>query len=167
MAGITIRTATEADLEALFALYNEFHLFHVLGVPDRLRLPDESEDQARLEAEMRTNLKTLINKVDGVLLVGELLDKRIIGFAEVYLEEGKANSYSISQKHGVLQSLMVSAIFRQQGLGRQLMHAAEKWVKEKGANEIELNAWEFTGGPISFYEENGYRTLKRTLVKRL
>jgi hypothetical protein len=42
-----------------------------------------------------------------------------------------------------------------------------EWVKEKGAAEMQLNAWEFPGGPLPFYEANGYRTLTRTLFKRL
>ena len=36
MNNIFIRQATENDIDALITLYDEFHTFHVQGVPDRL-----------------------------------------------------------------------------------------------------------------------------------
>ena len=32
---------------------------------------------------------------------------------------------------------------------------------------MKLDAWEFAAGPLGFYEKNGYKTLKRTLIKEL
>ena len=40
---MVIRRATWADLEPLQALYDEFHPFHVHGVPGYLRVPDAEE----------------------------------------------------------------------------------------------------------------------------
>ena len=44
MSETTIRPATAADIEALLALYAEFHSFHVAGVPERLREPEQRDD---------------------------------------------------------------------------------------------------------------------------
>jgi GNAT superfamily N-acetyltransferase len=43
----------------------------------------------------------------------------------------------------------------------------EQWARERGAVEIQLDAWEFTGAPGPFYEALGYRTLKRIFVREL
>ena len=52
-------------------------------------------------------------------------------------------------------------------LGLQLVEAAQRWARQKGATEIKLDVWEFDAGPLRFYEKAGYRTLKRTLIKEL
>jgi hypothetical protein len=45
MENITVRLATDQDIDALIGLYDEFHAFHVHGVPDRLRIPDEASEE--------------------------------------------------------------------------------------------------------------------------
>ena len=44
---------------------------------------------------------------------------------------------------------------RGQGLGRQVMNAAEEWAREKGLVGIWLDAFDFQARP--FYERQGYR----------
>jgi hypothetical protein len=39
-----LRLATEEDIPQLCPLYWEFHLFHVQGIPDWLRMPDPSQE---------------------------------------------------------------------------------------------------------------------------
>jgi GNAT superfamily N-acetyltransferase len=70
-------------------------------------------------------------------------------------------------RYGYLQSLMVDAAFRRQGIATQLMAAAERWAQEHGAVEMRLQIWEFDGDPLPFYERRGFRTLRRTLVREL
>ena len=40
-------------------------------------------------------------------------------------------------------------------------------MRERDATQMKLDAWEFAAGPLGFYEKNGYKTLKRTLIKEL
>ena len=47
------------------------------------------------------------------------------------------------------------------------MAAAHAWATARGADEMELDIWEFPGGPLDFYEGLGYRTVRRTLVHDL
>ena len=75
------------------------------------------------------------------------IEGTIVGFAEVYL-----------------QSFLVSAPYRKQGLGETLIKAASQWAREKGATELQLHTWKFAEGPVPFYEKRGYRTLKRYMV---
>lgn len=160
-SAVSIRRATEDDLDQALALYHEFHEFHVVGVPDRLRVPHPYDDTAARE----TLLHVLRDGNAALLVVAER--GRLVGLAEVYLRRDTPHPAAIEYVYGYLQSLIVTASIRRRGLGRQLVAAAEQWSREHGAAEMRLTCWEFAEGPLPFYEALGYRTMKRTLVHPL
>ncbi len=158
------RRAVEADFERLDLLYTEFHMFHVLGVSDRLRplaAPDERADKD--VNTLRVALQNILHSEDAALFVVEV-DDRVVGFAEVYLRQEEEQPLVIAHRYGYLQSLMVSAPYRKLGLGEALVKVAQQWAKEQGASEMQIETWEFAAGPVPFYEHLGYRTLKRHMV---
>ena len=161
MSETTIRPATAADIEALLALYAEFHSFHVAGVPERLREPEQRDD-----ADVRAALGKLPRAEDAALFVAVDGDQ-VIGLAEVYLRRDEENPWRVGYTYGHLQSLMVAAAWRRGGIGARLVGAAEAWARERGATEMRLETWEFPAGPLAFYTVRGYRTLRRTLAGRL
>ena len=161
MGGITIRRATEADIEALLERYREFHEFHVRGVPDRLRIPERYDDD-----EARARLREVLRDPDAALFVAQSADL-LVGLAEVYLKRDEPHPATMAYTYGYLQSLMVTESLRRQSVGQRLVEATHRWAKEHGAAEMRLNTWEFVGGPQAFYEGVGYRTLQRTLVLTL
>jgi diamine N-acetyltransferase len=166
---VTIRPAQEEDFAALTALYEEFHAFHVRGVPTRLRLPDAADDPAArvgASAEFRTQLEALVYDPHATLLCAEA-DGRIVGLAEVYLRRDEPHPLTHQYSYGYLQSLMVAERWRGHGVGRELTAAAESWARKRGATQLRLSAWEFAGGPVPFYEALGYQTMKREFMKLL
>jgi GNAT superfamily N-acetyltransferase len=156
----SIRRATRGDVDVLVGLYREFHEFHVKGVPDRLKSPDEYDTD-----DLRSKLVDIMEAEDSSIFVAEL-DGQVIGLAEVYIKEDESNPYRVSYKYAHLQSIMVSERYRRRDIGRQLLRTVEKWSKEKGGAEVRLNIWEFNSGPLRFYEKEGYRTLRRTMVRQ-
>ena len=158
---IAIRPATEADLDQALILYHEFHEFHVQGVPDRLRVPAPYDDAAA-----RETLTHILYSQDAALFVAEQ-QERLVGLAEVYLHHDAPHAAAISFTYGHLQSLIVTESLRGTGLGRRLVEAAERWASARGATEMRLACWEFSGGPLPFYEALGYHTIKRTLAHPL
>jgi len=66
-----------------------------------------------------------------------------------------------------MQSLMMAAGWRKRGIGKRLVMAAERWARKQGAAEVRLDTWEFPGHPVQFYEQLGYQTMKRELMRRL
>ena len=161
MDTIAIRRATEPDINALIKLYEEFHLFHVEGVPDRLRTPESATPEE--DAELKETLSKILQREDATIFVA-LLGNLVVGLAEVYLREDESHPLLVPHLHGHLQSLIVSASVRKRGLRKLLMEAAQQWAKDKGATEMQLDYWEFEAGPLHFYEHLGYRTLKRQMV---
>jgi len=159
-----IRLATPEDLQALCALYLEFHEFHVQGVPDRLSSLGTPEifDCSELIAVLRR----IMQGEDSALFVAES-GGCLVGLAEVHLCQDEPDPATVMHRYGYLQSLMVDAAFRRQGIATRLMAAAERWAQEHGAAEMRVQIWEFDGDPLPFYVRHGYRTLRRTLVREL
>jgi GNAT superfamily N-acetyltransferase len=164
MNAVIVRPAGMQDLEALCRLYLEFHEFHVRGVPDRL--VSLGEPDAYDCSEMYPKLEKIINNQDSVIFLAEIAHKPV-GLAEVYVRQDEPNPARVSRRYGHLQSLMVQEKFRRHGVGTRLVEVAEKWTKEKGATEMQLEIWEFAEGPLEFYQHKGYRTLRRTLLRKL
>ncbi len=158
-----IRRATRDDIEALRALYDEFHVFHVRGVPDYLRVPDPGEVDI---AEFEHAVEHLVEGEQATLLVAES-QHRLVGLAEVYLDPLHESPFVVSRRGATLQSLLVTKACRGTGLGRALVEAAERWAAGRGVEEIKAKTWEFPQGPLAFYESLGYKTLRRELVKAL
>lgn len=158
---MTFRPATLMDVPALRRLYDEFHLFHVRGVPDRLLVPAEPQDDGRF----RDSIATILGDEHAMLLVAET-DGQLVGFAEIYLRDEDASPYRPGRRYAHLQSLAVTEASRRGGIGVRLLHRAEEWAFDQGASEIRTDVWEFDDGPLPFYERDGYSTLRRTLVKR-
>lgn len=157
-----IRLGKTKDICALCDLYTEFHEFHVHRVPDRLVSlgPVDPQDEAKLGAK----LEKIIHQDNSAIFVAEV-SNQVIGLAEVYVREDKPDPARVAYRYGHLQSLIVTEAFRQHRVGIKLVAAAETWAKEKRAAEMRLDIWEFTEGPLDFYERVGYRTLRRTLVR--
>ncbi|MCL5997546.1 MAG: GNAT family N-acetyltransferase [Chloroflexi bacterium] len=165
MYTVMIRTAGSTDLPILRRRYYEFHEFHALGVPDHLHSlgPFETHDWSSFDKA----IDDILNNAGAAILLAEL-EGVPVGFVEVYLKQDDAtNSAIVPHRYGHVQSLFVIEELRGRGIGRQLMDAAQQWARDRGATAIHLDTWEFDAGPLRFYEKNGYRTLKRTLIKAL
>lgn len=161
---VKIRLAGKEDLETLCKLYLEFHEFHVRGVPDRLR---SLGDPAKYDcSEHYPKLEEIIKSEDSAIFLAEV-DEKPVGLAEVYIREDKPDPARIQRRYGFLQSLVVTEKIRNQGIGKILVQASERWAKQKGAIEMQLDIWEFAEGPFDFYQKLGYRTLRRTLAREL
>jgi len=165
MGTLTVREARSEDLETLCRLYHEFHQFHAAGVPDRL-LELGAEPAFDEAPNLQDALRGIIASEDAALFVAET-DETVIGFAEVYRREDPTARLRIAHPFGLLQSLYVQADRRRAGVGRALTGAAMSWARARGATEMRVDTWEFPEGPVGFYEAQGYRTLRRTMVRGL
>ena len=161
----SIRLANESDLDALCDLYFEFHEFHAHHVPAYLRSLGKPSGQAR--EELRQKIREIIQGERSTILVADL-SGQTIGLAEVYLRQpDPTNTAVVPTPYAHLQSLVVNEPHRRQGIGEQLIQAAQVWAQENGAAEMRLDIWEFPAAPLSFYEKMGYHTTRRTLAKKL
>ena len=103
-----IRRATKDDTGALRALYDEFHAFHVRGIPDYLRVPAPGEADP---AEFARAVERLTESGEATLFVAELRG-RLVGLAEVYLDPLHKSPFVVSRCTATLQSLFVTEACR-------------------------------------------------------
>lgn len=165
MENIFIRLANESDLSALHSLYLEFHEFHAKYLPAYLHSLGAPSDQER-EISL-SKIREVIKGTSSAILVAEISGKPI-GMAEIFLKQPDPGSYgAVPVIYAHLQSLAVTEGFRQQGVGSQLLQAAGAWARDRGAVEMRLEVWEFSEGPLIFYENLGYHTIRRTLAKKI
>ena len=163
-ASVKIRLAHRQDLPALCRLYHELHTLPVQGVPDRWQRLDDFDYFG--PSWLSVTQAKLLDAVNLALWVAEV-NGQVVGLAEVYLRADEQAAQRIAYRYGYLQWLVVAKPWRGLGIGRQLLAAAEEWSRSQGATELRLESWEVDQGPLGFYERQGYRTLRRTLVRTL
>jgi len=161
---VSIRPAKGQDIEALCDIYYDFHEFHVCGVPTHLRGLGDREQWDR--SYLKGALARIIQSADAEIFLAEV-GSTLAGFIEVYVRQDADEVTLVQHRYAELQSLMVSLPFRGNGIGTRLVEAAQQWARQKGAMEMRLGVWEFNEMAREFYENVGFRTLKRRMVAEL
>ena len=161
---VSIRPAQDHDAEALCNIYYDFHEFHVCGVPTHLRSLGDKEQWDR--TSLREALARIMESDDSRIFVAEAAGEPV-GLVEVHVRQDSEEATLVQYRYVELQSLVVSAPFRRNGIGTQLVAAARRWAGEKGATEMRLGAWEFNQTAREFYETVGFKTLKRRMIAEL
>jgi GNAT superfamily N-acetyltransferase len=160
----TIRPALESDISDFSRLYVEFHQFHVRGVPDRLVSLEEMEPLQLIA--LADNLRCILGDSHACILVADV-EGCIQGFVEAYDRRSEPHPLRVPRRFLYIQSLYVRKESRRLRLGQTLLKAACAWGKKRGLKEIQLEAWDFPGGPQRFYEFMGFSTLRRTMVSSI
>ncbi|WP_406610190.1 GNAT family acetyltransferase [Planctomonas psychrotolerans] len=122
-----IRDLTPSDLDAVTALWEEAGLTRPWNPPER-----------DLERALTGSTSTVLGGVDAG---GRLLGTVMVG----------------SDGHrGWVYYLAVRQECRGAGLGRQLMAAAEEWLRERGAVKVQLMVRTTNEHVLGFYDALGY-----------
>jgi aminoglycoside 6'-N-acetyltransferase I len=95
-------------------------------------------------AEHRGEIKDLIESgmngtLPGTILVATDADERLGGFIEVGLRS-HADGCDVARPVGFVEGWFVREEMRGQGIGKQLMKAAEAWSRAQGCREIASDA---------------------------
>ncbi len=154
-----IRPATPADYESLCAVIEDTDAFHRVAVP---RVFKKGDGPPRT----REYIEGLIADPNIALLVAEV-EGCIAGFVHVLLRESPPLSFFVPRRFAHVDTLGVAEAYRRRGIGRALMAAAEAWALEQGAQDIELQVYEFNEGAQALYRETGYKTTMRRMNKEL
>jgi ribosomal protein S18 acetylase RimI-like enzyme len=155
----TFREATTTDLEALSPLFAEASAFHAEALPGIFRQPEDPRCSQPFLLDQLANKET-------ALLVADR-DGEIVGLIHVTLRRAPDLPLFVPRRYASIESLVVREDCQRRGIGRRLVRDAERWARAKGAEEIELNVWEFNTGAVAFYERLGYATFSRRMGKAL
>lgn len=156
---IHIRKATANDYDNLCELFNEIDTLHRINLPDIFQKPDGAAREKEYYLELVTD------KNIG-LFVAEANEKPI-GFVHVLIRDTPTFPVIIPQRYAVIDGIVITSKFQNQGVGKMLMEKAQEWATTNDAAFIELNVYEFNKNAISFYERLGYQTSSRKMRKKI
>ncbi len=155
---MTVREATEQDLEAVIALWAELAAFHN-ALDDRFGLAHE-QAQATFMDFMREGL----GDPERLVLVAEV-DGEVVGFGHV-MTKPTPPIYP-RPKTGFITDLAVRADQRRGGLGRALLHGIQAWCAERGLKDLGLGAAVRNPVALGFWSAMGFEAWTQTMVKEL
>ncbi|MDF4310132.1 GNAT family N-acetyltransferase, partial [Vibrio parahaemolyticus] len=64
-------------------------------------------------------------------------------------------------------TIVVDEEQKQQGIGRQLLQACEQWARDANATQVRLEVMEFNQPAQRFYDNQGFKTNSRIMLKHL
>lgn len=134
-----VRPATLDDAEAIIDLTRQ------LGY----HLPDP---------QIVGNLEAMLNDDRRVVLVVEI-ESRVVGWCTVFTD------VAITEPpYALLSGMVIDETHRGNGLGRELLLAAEAWARDRGLTRIRLRTNLVRAGAQAFYERCGYEIVKEQRV---
>lgn len=148
---VRVRLATLEDYAGFVAVAGETHAHHVAAVPGVFRsvgvaVPEEYFAQ-------------LVTGDDSDVIVAEVSGE-IVGYA-VLLHRHAARDMLVPRTYAHIENFGVSAAYRREGIGRQLIEACVVRAREHGATSLELDCWEANQEAIAFYTSLGMRVTRR------
>lgn len=156
---LTVRNATRDDYIPLCELFDQLDALHRDNLPNLFQKPRGAP------REQDYYLGLLADGNVGIFVAST--DDRLVGFVHALVKDTPHIPILVPKRYAVVDAIVVSPGYQNQGLGSMLMDKAQGWSLGKGATSIELNVYEFNETAISFYERLGYRTLSRKMQKEL
>ena len=158
---ITIRPAVSADADGITRTYLESAEHHLRLDPERYLIPTAEKISERYRAGLQHPAEAQC-----ITLVAEL-GGEIVGFVDVRLDRSPDPMHrDITYCHIV--EIAVSSRCQSQGIGAQLMRAAEDWGRRQGAEFASLEYLAANTRAGEFYQRRmGYRVAAMLAIKRL
>jgi aminoglycoside 6'-N-acetyltransferase I len=148
---VLIRPARPADLESLADLL--FALW-----PESSREEHHQELVATLAGHNPSTLPL-------TYFVAEASDRMIVGFLEAGLRS-HADCCDTAHAVGYIEGWFVDESYRRQGVGRQLLAAAENWARGHGCREMASDAYIDNHLSQQAHESLGYEPVSRSVLYR-
>ena len=115
-------------------------------------------------AKNMTAFRKEISKKHGAIFVAEY-NNLIVGLLTLFIEKN-----DIEEKEGsylYISDIVVSGLYRRQGIAQKLMMHAERFAKEHGLKEIRLGVLANNMSALNLYQKKGYKTRIINLSKKL
>jgi ribosomal protein S18 acetylase RimI-like enzyme len=160
---ITIRPARPEDANGITRIYIESAEHHARLDPERYSVPAVETIAARYREGQQHPPQT---EAESITLIAELAGE-IVGFVDARVERFP-DPMLCEMLYCHIVEIAVSLAHQSQGIGQQLLRAAEDWGREHGAEMAALEYLTANTRAGSFYEQRmGYRRAAAKSVKRL
>jgi ribosomal protein S18 acetylase RimI-like enzyme len=160
--GVTIRPAVSEDADGIARSFLESAEYHASVDPERYSAPAVETITTRYR-EGRQHPQP---GGDGITLIAERSGE-IVGFVDARLEQSQ-DAMHREMIYCHIAEIAVSSRYQNQGIGGQLLRAAEHWGRSHGAEFASLEYHAANTRASGFYEQRmGYRPASITAIKRL
>ncbi len=134
--------------------------------PEWIRMRQGLWPEAPLQY-LNFDLDGLLANADAGIFVASDSDGKLIAFIEAGLRSHSEGCET--SPVGYIEAWYVDPHVRGQKLGRELVHAAEQWAREKGCTEMASDTWLENEASIAAHLKMGYWEVERLVhfVKRL
>jgi ribosomal protein S18 acetylase RimI-like enzyme len=163
---LTIRLAESADLPAIAKLHAAVNRELAKLVPDGCTgtiMEEQDAEEILTEFEERLDDESCLIYVAGN--EGAQGKRELAGFLTAAVE-GFSDDL-IGAPFITIEFVETAPSARGQGVATALIAAVEQLAREQGVEYIDLLVWESNTSAARLYEELGYSTLERRLVKRV
>ena len=154
-----IRRATEADVDAIGALWEKLALYHCALDPD---LPQPADNGGALYAQ---RIRSRLNDSHTRVLVAEV-DGQVVGFVLGVLVDYVPEMFR-QQMGGFLADIYVDDAHRTRGIGRALVDKLAEWFRAHGIDYYEWYVAANNPTARAFWAAQGGRDLMIRMRKRL
>ena len=137
---LIVRDATPADVPAIAALYADEVREHVNTY--EYDMPDDIEMARRMQGVLDAGYPYLVAELDG----------RVVGCLATSIMHVLHRPGPV----GRISMMVVEEGLRSQGIGAELVRAAEAWLKQQGCGMIEVTSNVKRTDAHRFYERLGY-----------
>ena len=159
MVDVLIRQAAARDRPAMIFLMGELHDFEAMLESNRAKGKESAENHL-------THVLGEMEHLGGDCLVAEVAGQ-VEGFLVYTIEEDPGTFVKPAmRRHGMLWDISVNSASRGQGIGRQLVAAAEADLAAKGITEMRLYVLAANKRAQSLYRALGYGDYEHIMAKR-
>jgi ribosomal protein S18 acetylase RimI-like enzyme len=145
--GVTIRRATDSDLDALVRLWKELADYHADLAPE-FELAPQAEDR------FRDHLAGLVQDQYNCVLLAED-EGHAIGFIIGAVQENPP--VFLEKSVGHIGSAVVTTDCRRRGVGTLLLAEIRRWFRERGVRYIHLSVAAANPAGIGFWRKMGFQ----------
>ena len=157
IAAVTIRPATQADVDALGKLGELFVRSHHQVDPGRFIAPTPLT-----EGGYGAFLVSQLGEKDRIVLVAQET-RDVVGYAYAGVEG--FDYLSLRGPAGVLHDLVVAEGYRGQGIGRTLLGAMVIALQERGAPQVVLSTAERNSSVQRLFDRAGFRRTRVEMTR--
>lgn len=157
---MTIRPYQEQDKSRIVQLFQDFQTY--LADLDPMGLIQVDPQYGSLKVE---ELMTQLSEEDVFLIAQE--DSVIVGcvLVSVHTTNNIEKIEWSVEKYGEVKELFVDIEYRSKGIGKELVQAAEEYVKEKGCDAMFIEVFLPNTLAKKFYEKIGYSERSVEMIK--
>lgn len=146
---INLRTAEFDDIESMILLLAE--LFSI-----------EADFQVDADKQ-RVGLELLLNSDNGQVFVAQNDNGQIVGMCSVQILISTAEGAKV----GMVEDFIISAPYRGQGIGKQLLTFLELWANQQGLKRLQLLADKHNQTALDFYAQQNWNTTQLIALRKM